>query len=134
MPKKIFDPDTLFPAKPIAFSQVVTSTGGTTVHCAGQTASDLELNTVGVGDFPRQVEKALDNVRLALAAAGATPRDVVRVTTYVVDYGPDKLDTVVGGLAEFFGGDDYPAATLLGVQALALPDLMVEIEVTAVID
>ena len=133
MPKKIFDPDTLFPAKPIAFSQVVTSTGGTTVHCAGQTASDLELNAVGVGDFPRQMEKALDNVRLALAAAGAKPEDVVRVTTYVVDYGPDKLDTIVGALAEFFG-PDYPAATLLGVQALALPDLLVEIEVTAVID
>lgn len=133
MPKKTLNPDTLFPAEPIGFSQVVTSRGGTTVHCAGQTASDTDLKTIGAGDLASQMEKALDNVRLALEAAGATPQDVVRVTTYVVDYGPDKLETVTGALADFFA-PEYPAATLLGVQSLALPDLMVEIEVTAVIN
>jgi enamine deaminase RidA (YjgF/YER057c/UK114 family) len=134
MPKTLINPDTLFASTPFGFSQAVVSQGSKTVHCAGQTAWDKDMNFVGEGDLARQMKQALHNVRCALAAAGAKPQDVVRATTYVVDYGPDKIEIVTGALAEFFGVGHLPASTLVGVQALALPEFMVEIEVTAVID
>lgn len=134
MPKTIINPDTLFPSTPFGFSQVVASDGRKTVYCAGQAAWDKDMNFIGEGDLARQLDQALHNVRCALEAAGATPQDVVRVTTYVVDYGPDQIETITTALAAFFGAEHLPASTLLGVERLALPEFLVEIEVTAVID
>ena len=82
-------PDTLFPSKDFGFAQVVVSEGSKTIHCAGQTAWDKELQIIGEGDLAKQMEKSLDNVRLALEAAGATPNDIVSLRIYVVDYTPE---------------------------------------------
>jgi enamine deaminase RidA (YjgF/YER057c/UK114 family) len=133
MPRQIINPNSLHESVKFGFSHVATSTGGTTIHCAGQVAWDVDENVIGVGDLATQTTKALDNVRLALAAAGATPADVVSMRTYVVDHSPDKLETICGAIGAFYG-DTLPAPNvLIGVQTLALPDFLVEIEVTAVL-
>lgn len=127
-------PDSLFPSNPYGFSQVVKAKGGTHVFCAGQTAWDKEQNIVGPGDFRRQIKKTLENVEAALAEAGAGRADVTSLRLYVVDYDLEKLPVIGEELAAFFGPDNLPANTLLGIDKLALPEFMIEIEACAVID
>ena len=131
---KQLNPVTLFPSLPFGFSQVVTSRGGKFVHVSGQTAWDTEMKIVGAGDLAAQTRKALENVRLALAAAGATPADVVRMRLYVVNYDPRMVDTLAGILKGFFPAEAPPASTWIGVQSLAVPEFLIEIEVTAVVE
>lgn len=133
MSRRSIQPENLFESAPYGFAQVVACSGQRLVYCAGQTANDKDLNFIGAGDFKLQLEAALDNVRVALAAAGAEPKDVVSIRTYVVDYTPDHLDTVSAVMNGFFG-DNLPAATLVGVQALALPHFLCEVEATAVLE
>ena len=64
---------------------------------------------------------------------GAGPRDVVSSRLYIVNYTPEYLDAISIAYREFFGPDHLPVNTLIGVQALALPELMCEVEVCAVI-
>jgi len=98
--------------------------------CAGQTSVDAEGNPVHAGDFRAQTALALDNLETVLGQAGFGLGDVVRLNYYVTD------------IQAFFGAGDVlrerfqaagcrPASTLLGVAALALPELMIEIEATA---
>ena len=76
MKRTTIQPEKLFSSTPFAFSQVVISSGEQVVHCAGQTANDKDLNVIGKGDFRAQLGAALNNVRIALEAAGATPENV----------------------------------------------------------
>jgi enamine deaminase RidA (YjgF/YER057c/UK114 family) len=88
---------------------------------------------VGEGDLAAQCAQALANLAAVLAAAGATPADVLRLRTYVVGHSPDKLPVIGAALAAFYG-DVLPAPnTLIGVEALALPGFLVEIEATAAV-
>jgi enamine deaminase RidA (YjgF/YER057c/UK114 family) len=116
------------------FSQVVVATGARTVHTAGQVAVDESGAVVGAGDLAAQTEQAMRNVGLALAAAGATFADIVKITTYVVNYKPEHRAVIGKARAPFFAGGTPPASTLVGVAALALPEWLVEIEAVAVID
>ncbi len=77
------------------------------------------------------MEAAFENVRLALEAGGASLADVVRTHIYIVDYKPEYVEIVGQVNAAVFGNERPPASTLLGVQALALPEFLVEIEATA---
>lgn len=131
MKKAYLNPDTMFPSQQFGFTQAVTTEGGKFIHVAGQTAWDKEMNLIGEGDLAKQIEQSLNNVGLALEAAGAGLEDIVRLKLYVVDYTPDYLDIIASSLNRFF--ENPPANTLLGVQALALPGFMIEIEATAVV-
>ncbi len=134
MPIQTLQPEQLFPSAPFGFSQVVVSTGSRHIHCAGQTAWDADRQLVGGMDLGKQMRQALENVGHALEAAGASPADVVRIMTFVVDYRPDHALVLGQAMAEFFGADTLPAATLIGVQALAMPEFLVEVQATAVVD
>lgn len=134
MPTKALQPEQLFPSAPFGFSQVVVSTGGRYIHCAGQTAWDEDMQLVGGMDLGKQMRKALENVGHALEAAGASPANVVRIMTFVVDYRPEYAEALGQAMAEFFGSDTLPAATLIGVQTLAMPEFLVEVQATAVVD
>lgn len=127
-------PASLNASQPYGYTQVVRAKGGTHVFCAGQTSWDANLKIIGVGDFRTQIRRTLENVEAALTEAGATRADVTSLRIYVVDYSVDKLPTIGEELTNFFGADNLPANTLLGIDQLALPDFMVEIEATAVID
>ncbi len=134
MSTKTLQPEQLFPSAPFGFSQAVVSTGSRYIHCAGQTAWDEDMQLVGGMDLGKQMHKALENVGHALEAAGASPANVVRIMTFVVDYRPEHIEVLGRATAQFFGPDNLPAATLIGVQALAMPEFLVEVQVTAVID
>ena len=89
---------------------------------------------IGAGDLAVQTAQAMRNVGLALTAAGATYADIVKITTYVVNYKPEHRAVVGRARAPFFANGTPPASTLVGVAALALPDWLVEIEAVAIVD
>lgn len=133
MPNKHLNPDTLFTPEGNSYTQIVTSTGDTTIHIAGQVAFDTEGNVIGIGDLIAQSEKALDNLHLALAAAGAGVKDLVRMRYYVVNYDPACLEFLLPVVTAFFDEVPAPASTLIGVSALFVDGLLIEIDATAVI-
>ena len=116
-----------------AFSQAVTASGTKTIYISGQVSIDENGALVGAGNLAAQTEQAMRNLGLALAAARATFSDVVKITTYVVNYAPEQRGVIGKARAPFFAGGEPPASTLLGVSALALPEWLIEIEAVAVI-
>lgn len=120
-----------------AYRQVSIATGSKLVFTAGQVAWDADGVTVGEGDLAAQVARCYLNVATALAEAGAGFDDVAKLTVYVVDWTPDKMPLLMEGIAQAatkLGVTAAPPATLLGVAALDVPEHLVEIEATAVID
>ncbi len=117
-----------------AFSQVVVATGTRTIYTAGQVSIDERGELVGAGDVVAQTEQAMRNVGLALAAAGADFGNIVKITTYVVNYKPEHRAIIGKARTPFFAKGAPPASTLVGVSALALPEWLVEIEAVAVVD
>jgi enamine deaminase RidA (YjgF/YER057c/UK114 family) len=115
-----------------AFSQVVVASGTRTIYTAGQVAIDEQGALVGALDLAAQTTQVMHNVGLALAAAGATFADVIKITTYVVNYKPEHRMIVGKARAPFFANMTPPASTLVGVAALAMPEWLVEIEAIAV--
>lgn len=121
-------------AAPRGYSHVVSATAGRTIYVAGQIAMDKDGNIVGKGDIRAQATQVLENVKAALAAAGATFSDVVKQNTYVVNLNSEVLPVIREVRAQYFPAENPPASTLVGVTALAFPDLLIEVEVVAVVD
>jgi enamine deaminase RidA (YjgF/YER057c/UK114 family) len=130
VPKEFINPPALNPTN--GFTHVVTATGGKTVHVSGQVSVNEKAEVVGRGDFRAQVERTFENLKTALAAAGATFRDVVKITYFVVNLTPDLVPVVREVRRKYLDPDRPPASTLVGVAALVVPDWLIEIEVTAV--
>jgi enamine deaminase RidA (YjgF/YER057c/UK114 family) len=103
---------------------------GRHVHVAGTTATDEDGAVVGVGDPERQTRRALANVEAALSDAGAALSDVVRTRLFVVDI--EQWEAIGRAHGEVFG-DIRPAASMVEVQRLIDPQLLVEIEATAIL-
>ncbi|WP_405724656.1 RidA family protein [Streptomyces sp. NBC_00028] len=119
------------------YRQVSIATGSKLVFIAGQVAWDAEGITVGEGDLAAQVEQCYLNIGTALAEAGGTFDDVAKLTFYVVDWTPEKMPTLLEGISRAsakLGTTPVPPATLLGVAALDVPEHLVEIEATAILD
>ena len=131
MPTQFLNPSGL--SKTYGWTHVVASTGGKTIHISGQTAFDASGNVIGKGDLKRQTEQTFENLRLALAAAGATWNDVVVTRLYVVNFKAEQLPIIREVRSRFVSPEHPPASTLVGVTALAHPDWLIEIEATAVI-
>jgi enamine deaminase RidA (YjgF/YER057c/UK114 family) len=117
-----------------AFSQVVVSAGARTVYISGQVSIDEQGAVVGAGDLSAQTTQVMRNLGLALTAAGASYADIVKITTYVVNYRPEHRPIIGQARAAFFKDMPPPASTLVGVSALAMPEWLIEIEAIAVID
>jgi enamine deaminase RidA (YjgF/YER057c/UK114 family) len=118
------------------YRQVSIATGSKLVFLAGQVAWDADGTTVG-DDLAAQVEQCYVNVGTALAGAGASFGDVAKLTVYVVDWTPDKMPLLLDGIARAaarLGVTPVPPATMIGVAALDVPEHLVEVEATAVID
>jgi len=118
--------------KPTGFSHVVEATGSRIIYVSGQTPINVNGEVVGKGDLAAQAEQVYKNIQNCLAAHGATFADVTKTTTLVVNYKPEDRP-IIGAARNKFYGDEFPASTLIGVQALAQPDFMIEIEAVAVI-
>lgn len=132
MPNSFIKPDGLFNAP--TYTQVVSTTGATTVYISGQVSVDASGTVVGPGDLGAQTRQVMENLKLALAAAGATFDDVVKITTFVVGYQPEHRPVIAEARGAYLPAGQPPASTLVGVQALAAPDFMIEIEAVAVLD
>ncbi|MBO4253273.1 RidA family protein [Streptomyces griseorubiginosus] len=119
------------------YRQVAIASGSRLVFVAGQVAWDAEGTTVGKGDLAAQVEQSYLNVATALAEAGGSFDDVAKLTFYVVDWNPDKMPQLLDGISRAtarLGVTPVPPTTLIGVAALDVPEHLVEIEATAVLD
>lgn len=103
---------------------------GTHVYVSGTTATDAEGRIVGQGDHGAQARQCLANIGAALERAGARLADVVRTRIYVTDIG--QWEAVGKAHAECFAAV-RPACTMVEVVRLAAPEMLVEIEVDAVI-
>ncbi len=134
MPKEYLNPNSLFSSLPHGFSQVVIATGRKMVFISGQTAWDLRKNIVGGDSVLEQARQAFRNLETAMEAAGGTVKDVVALRIYVVDYQAESGTAVGTALREFFSPENPPASTWIGVSALAVPEFLIEIEATAVLD
>ena len=106
--------------------------GDRTVYISGQTARDDKSNVVGAGDVKKQAAKVFENLRVAVEAAGGSMDDVAKITTYVVDLKPDDRLWIGEMVKKHF--PKPPAHTLVGISALAVPELLIEVEAVAVLD
>jgi enamine deaminase RidA (YjgF/YER057c/UK114 family) len=119
---------------PTGYTHVVSVSGGRTLYIAGQVAFNEKGEVVGKGDLRAQARQVFENLRLALAGGGATFKDVVKWNTYVVNFKPEDLPVLREVRAELLKDlTAPPASTLVGVQALANPDFLIEIEAIAVV-
>lgn len=117
--------------EPEGYSHLSIATGERIVHIAGQVGrgDDGEL-AEGLG---AQAATALRNVQRALEVAGMTESDLVKITLYVRDWDPSKVEELFGGLmaASSESSPDVPV-TLIGVQSLFEPGMLIEIEAVAI--
>lgn len=134
MSKISLNPDSLFPSRQYGFSQIVVAQGSRTVYFSGQVAWDEHQNLIGENDLRAQVWQSLRNVEIVMITAGGTMTDIVALRIYIVHDWMDKTAPVSEGLKAFFPGDHPPATTWIGVQSLARPEFLIEIEGTAVLD
>ena len=118
---------------PMGFTNtVVCSNNGTkTIYISGQ---------VGYADggvpesFAEQAVVAHRNLIAELASAGASANDVVKLNTYVVGLDKERSKAVSKAKGQYFDQQDQPASTLVGVSALVMPELLVEVEAIAVME
>ena len=135
-PRDIKKPQFLNPAglnKPSGYTHVVVTQPGKLVYISGQVAWNASEEIVGKGDLRAQVTQALENLKTALAAAGVTAEDLIKVNYYVVDLKPDQVPIIREIRGRYFSTEHPPASTLVGVTALAREDFMIEIEAVAAV-
>ncbi|SRR5579871_4101264 len=119
--------------RPETYTQVVVAKGTRLVFVSGQEPEDIHGRLVGPGDLSIQVRQVFANLGRALAAAGARPEHVARITIYVVDYRRDEhLPIIERARAELFGSHKA-ADVVVGVASLS-PGYLIEVDAIAVID
>jgi enamine deaminase RidA (YjgF/YER057c/UK114 family) len=128
---KCINPDGI--STPQTYSHVIVATGGRMVFIAGQVAEDRQGNLVGRGDMAAQARQVFANIGRALAAAGAEPRQVAKLTIFVANYRREHLAMIEEGRVALFG-DHKPTDTLVGVAALTNPDYLLEVDAVAVLE
>ncbi len=102
-----------------------------TLYCAGQTSVDGDGNPVNEGDMRAQITQELDNLETVLKEAGFELSNVVRLNIYTTDV--DRFfEAYAAAVSRFAEAGCRQASTLLGVTRLAFPELLVELEATAV--
>lgn len=136
MPVSYSTPDGM--TQPTPYYHLAVGTGSRHVHVSGQIARLADGSPVAPGDLAGQVAQALRNTATGLAGAGATFSDVLRLTFYVTHWSPDKIGEFmagVEGVADDIGlALPMPPASLIGVDYLFEPDVLVEVEATAILD
>jgi enamine deaminase RidA (YjgF/YER057c/UK114 family) len=125
-------PDGLF--KPTAYTQVVVAQGRRMVFISGQVSIDAQGKLVAPGDFAGQARQVFANLRSALKGAGATPADVTKIAVFVVGYTQALRPIIAEARSAIFRAGELPASTLVGVQALAEPGYLLEVEAIAVVN
>lgn len=118
---------------PEMYTQVVIATGSKLVFVSGQQPEDIRGKLVGHGDFAAQTQLAFGNLGRALAAAGARPEDVCKITIYVVDYHRGEHVPIIEKAQIALFGNHKPANVVVGVAVMS-PGYLIEVDAIAVID
>ncbi len=127
---QFINPDAL--SKPPGYTHVVVAQPGKIVYLSGQVGNDTTGKVVS-HDFRAQAEQVFANLKTALAAAGATFDDVVKLNYYVRDYSQDKRAAIREARDKYVNKEHPPASTLIGVATLASDDYLLEVEAVAVV-
>ena len=117
--------------KPTGYTQVVIVNHGKLIFIAGQVGTDKDDKVPA--DFGAQARQAFINLKAALAAAGATPANLVKINYYVVALNHDKLVALRQVRDSMIDKEHPPASTLAGVQSLFREDVQLEMDAEAVI-
>ena len=119
-------------SQPDGYSQVVTVEGHyKTIYLGGKAGVRADGSVPAT--LAAQSDLIFENIRLALADAGAEPKDVVDIQIFIVDLEKIDPDPVYEDVRKFFPPGHKPTSMVIGVSALAYPELQVEINVTAVV-
>jgi 2-iminobutanoate/2-iminopropanoate deaminase len=103
---------------------------GDLLFVSGIVPVDDEGRLVGDDDVVAQARAVFESLGLVLAAAGATPQDVVKVTVFLTDVDDRPL---INPVRQAFFGDARPASTLVEISRLAVPGAKIEVEAVAVL-
>ena len=123
---QLLNPPSLYDPSPNAYSQIaVVPQGYRLVFVSGQGGDQPDGSFAA--DFRTQATSAFRNLGLAITAAGATPADVAKITVMIVAHDMEKLRVMQSAQRVLFGAH-HPAATLVPVPCLALPDMQIEVE------
>lgn len=133
MKRKCINPNQLFDSRQYGFSQIVISNPGKLVFISDQVAWDNKLNIVGQNDLAMQTQKSIDNLKVAIEAAGGTLENIVMLRIYKVNYQKEDGPIINKILKDTFGIQNPPASTWISVEGLANEEFMMEIEAQAVI-
>ena len=114
----------------VLYTPVVTVVPGKLVFVSGILARNSQGEIVGKGDMAAQIKQVFENIRTALAAAGATMADIVKRQTFTTDI--DAYFEHIDARMEFCGAD-LSTSTAVEVRRLSHLDFLVEVEVLAVI-
>lgn len=126
MAKKFVNPPGM---KPLGmYSQVTVATGGSLAFISGQVAVDGQGKVVGEGDIEAQAVQVFENLKLALGGIGASFDDVIKFTIFIVGLDAARRKAVMDVRGRYINRGNPPAATMIGVDALVQPELLVEIE------
>jgi enamine deaminase RidA (YjgF/YER057c/UK114 family) len=124
-------PSGLAPAH--GYTNAVVTKPGKLIFLSGQVANDPSGQLVGKGDLKAQTEQVFANLKTALAAAGATFTDVVKITFYVKNYTPTDLPALRAIRDKYVNTGEPPASTLVGVASLFQDDYLIEVDAIAVV-
>jgi enamine deaminase RidA (YjgF/YER057c/UK114 family) len=136
MAVRLLTPEGMF--QPVPYHHVAVGTGTRHVHVAGQIARDDKANRIATDDIAGQVVQALRNTARGLAGAGATFADVVRLRFFVARWRQEQSEEFMSGLEsvveELGVPQPLPPLSVIGVDFLFEPDVLVEVEAYALLD
>lgn len=118
---------------PLTYSHVIVATGTRLIFISGQEPEDKQGNLVGAGDLAIQARQVFANLGRALAASGARPDQVTKITIYVVNHKKEYLPIIEDARVALFG-EHKPADALVGIATLSNPDYLIEVDAIAVVD
>ena len=113
-----------------AYSPAIKVTGGTTIYLAGVGATTDENGKSLGGDFEGQVRASFERIRANLVRAGGTLDDIVSMTVFIRDM---QYGTHFTQIRREYFSQGYPCSALIGIDSLARPEMMVEIQAVAVV-
>ena len=114
-----------------AYSPAIKVTGGTTIYLAGVGGTTDENGKSLAGDFEGQVRVTFDRIRANLTRAGGTLDDIVSMTVFIKDM---QYGTRFTQIRKEYFQQGYPCSALIGIDSLARPEMMLEIQAVAVVE